>query len=185
MFRRRGFNRPLGRPPVPVIPPALRRANELMSSGQFEEAAVIFEQFARGALQRGGPRAPQFFLQAGRCRILAGQVPTGMALIKQGLTIIANRGNWRHLQNAGQRITAELNQHQLKAESNEIETWLKQTIPAGFAAGAGAAGPDVSRRVLPTNCHGCGGPLHADEVEWTDEITAECPYCGSAVRVEG
>lgn len=184
MFWRRRFIRPLVRSTVPDIPPALRRANGMMATGQFGAAADIFEQFARGAMQRGGPRAPQFFLQAGRCRVLAGQIPAGMALMKQGLSIIANRGNWGHLQIAGQRIVAELNQHQLKAESGEIETWLKQTIPSGIAAGLGV-GPEKARRVLPTNCHGCGGPLHADEVEWTDEITAECPYCGSAVRAEG
>jgi uncharacterized Zn-finger protein len=26
--------------------------------------------------------------------------------------------------------------------------------------------------------------LHTDEIEWTDEITAECPYCGNAIRIE-
>jgi hypothetical protein len=164
------------------IPPALRRANELLASGRYAEAAEIFEQFARGALARGGPRAPQFFLQAGRCRVLAGQVPAGAALLKQGLSIIANRGNWQHLQNAGLRIVAELNQRGLKTEAAEIEAWLKQTIPAGFAP-AVATGP-AQKPLLPTNCPGCGGPLHADEVEWSDEVTAECPYCGSAVRAE-
>jgi len=182
MFRR-GMNRPLRRAMMAEIPPALRRANELLATGQYVAAADIFEQFARRALQRGGPRAPQFFLQAGRCRVLAGQVPAGMTLLMQGLSIIAKRGNWLHLQNAGQRIVAELNQRGLKAESAEIAAWLKQTIPAGFAA-APASGPPKPRH-LPTNCPGCGGPLHTDEVEWTDEITAECPYCGSAVRVEG
>lgn len=183
MFRR-GMNRPIRRAMMVEIPPALRRANELMAAGQYATAADIFEQFANGAQQRGGPRAPQFFLQAGRCRVLAGQVPRGMTLLKQGLSIIAKRGNWRHLQNASQRIMAELNQRGLNAESAEIETWLKQTIPAGFTSGLGA-GPEKTKHVLPTNCHGCGGPLHADEVEWTDDITAECPFCGSAVRAEG
>ncbi len=184
MFRRRGFVRPVVRRAMmtPDIPPALRRANELMAAGQYAAAADIFEQFARGALQRGGPRAPQFFLQAGRCRVLAGQVPAGMTLLKQGLTIIASRGNFQNLQNAGQRAIAELNQRGLTAEAAEIESLLKGAIPASFAAGP-VAGP-AKPRLLPTSCPGCGGPIRSDEVEWVDEATAECPFCGSAVRAE-
>jgi hypothetical protein len=181
MFRR-GMNRPLRRAMMADITPALQRANQLMAAGQYAEAASIFEQFARGALQRNGPRAPQFFLEAGRARVLAGQVPAGVALLKQGMTIIANRGNFQRLTNVGRRFVDELNQRGLKAEATDIEAWLKQTIPGGFAPGpaTGSAKP----RLLPTNCPGCGGPLHADEVEWSDEATAECPYCGSAVRAE-
>ncbi len=184
MFRRRGFIRPMVRRAMmtPDIPPALRRANELMAAGQFAAAADIFEQFVRGALQRGGPRAPQFFLQARRCRVLAGQVPVGMALLKQGLSIIASRGNWQNLQNAGRRVAAELTQRGLTAEATEIEAWLKQTIPSGFVPGPAA--DSAPPRLLPTNCPSCGGPIRADEVEWMDEVTAECPYCGSAIRVE-
>jgi hypothetical protein len=105
-----------------------------------------------------------------------------MALLKQGLSIIASRGNWQRLQNAGQRIIAELNQRGLKGEAAGIEAWLKQTIPGGFVPGP-AVGP-TQPHLLPTKCPGCGGPIHADEVEWSDEATAECPYCGSAVRAE-
>jgi hypothetical protein len=181
MFRR-GMNRPLRRAMMAEIPPALKRANQLMAAGQYAEAAAIFEQFANGALQRNGPRAPQFFLQAGRARALAGQVPVGVAHFKQGMTIIANRGNFQHLQKAGNRIVNELNQRGLKAEAADLEAWLKQTLPGGFVAGS-VSGPAQPRR-LPTNCPGCGGPLHADEVDWSDDVTAECPYCGSAVRAE-
>lgn len=181
MFRR-GINRPLRRAMKADVPPALQRANRLMAAGQYAEAAAIFEQFANGAMQRNGPRAPQFFLEAGRARLLAGQVPVGVAHLKQGLAIIANRGNFQHLQKAGSRIVDELNQRGRKGEAADLEAWLKKTVPDGFSAGpfASAAQP----RRLPTNCPGCGGPLHADEVDWSDDVTAECPYCGSAVRAE-
>jgi hypothetical protein len=200
MFRRgRRIVRPIVRPVVRAavatppgrpmtagqqnVPPALRRANELMAAGQYAGAAEIFEQFAHGAQGRGGPRAPQFFLQAGRCRVLAGQVPAGMVLLKQGLAILATRGDWQHLQNAGQRTVAELNQRGLAAEAADIEAYLKQAIPGGFAPAGPAAGA-ARPRLLPTACPDCGGPLRADEVEWTDEYTAACQFCGSAVRAE-
>lgn len=198
MFRRRRVIRPILRPAVravvppvirpgigrPKVPPALLRANELMSAGNYAEAADIFDQFARGAELRGGPRAAQFFLQAGRCRILAGQVPAGMTALKHGLTILANRGDFQHMQNAGRRAVAELNQKNMKAEAAEIETMLAQMIPAGFTPAATSGGATEKKRLLPTKCPSCGGSLVADEVVWLDETTAECPYCGSGVRAE-
>jgi hypothetical protein len=182
MFRR-PFGRPMRRPQGVDMPPALRRAHELMAIGEYAAAAENFELFARGAVQRGGPRAPIFLLQAGRCRILAGHVPVGMNHIQQGLSIFAARGQTAELQRAGIRIVAELNERGLGTEATQIEAYLKTSIPADFSArpGSGAAKP---KRVLPTNCPGCGGPIRSDEVEWVDEATADCPFCGSPIRAE-
>jgi len=182
MFRRRGFVRPFGTPGAD-IPPALRRANELMAAGDYPGAAQAFEDLARGAVARNGPRAPWLLIQAGRMRILAGQVPLGMTHLQQGLGLFATRGQWQRFNNNAQRLMAELSQRGLTGQAKQIEATLKASLPAGFVPVRGA-GSDKVKRVLPTNCHGCGVPLHADEVEWTDEITAECPYCGSAVRAE-
>jgi hypothetical protein len=183
MFRR-GMNRPLRRGIRADIPPALQRANRLMAAGQYAAAADIFEQFAHAAQERNGPRAPQFFLEAGRARVLAGEVAIGMIHIKQGMTIIANRGNYQRLQKVGSRFMNELNQRGLTAEASDLEAWLKQIIPGSYTA-APVSSPAFSKpRLLPTNCPGCGGPIHADEVDWSDAYTAECAYCGTAVRAE-
>ncbi len=183
MFRRRPFVRPFRRAVMPAIPPALMRANELLASGNYPAAAEAYEQLARGAQTRGLPHDAQLFLQAGRCRILAGQIPAGMTDLKQGLAILAARGRWPRLLNAARRAAADLNARGLTAEAAEIEAWLKQTLPAGFAESPAVAAP-ARPRLLPTACPACGAPLHADEVEWSDEFTAECPYCGGAVRAE-
>jgi hypothetical protein len=183
MFRRRGFVRPFGRPGIPDIPPALRRANELMAIGDYSGAAQAFEELARGAVARNGPRAPLLLIQAGRMRILAGQVPLGMTHLQQGLALFSARGQWERYNNNGQRLIVELTQRGLTEQAGEIEASINANLPAGYAAGQGAQ-PVKIRRNLPTNCPGCGGPLHNDEIEWTDEITVECPYCGSAVRSE-
>lgn len=182
MFRR-PMGRPMRRPQGADIPPALRRAHELMANGEYAAAAENFELFARGAVQRGGPRAPIFLLQAGRCRILAEQVPVGMAHIQQGLSIFASRGQIAEVQRAGMRMVADLTQRGLTAEAAQIEAYLKTVVPAGFVGrpGTGLAKP---RPVLPTNCPACGGPIRSDEVEWVDDVTAECPFCGSPVRAE-
>jgi hypothetical protein len=183
MFRR-SLGRPFRRVQVGSVPPALQRANRLMASGQYAEAAAIFEQFANGAIARNGPRAPWFFLQAGMARLLAGASAAGMAHLQQGLSLFAQHGQIQRLYHTGMRILAELKAHGMTAEAQQVEQYLKGCLPAGFEPGSGLPA-QKPRPVLPTNCPACGGTLRSDEAEWVDELTAECPYCGSSVRAQG
>jgi hypothetical protein len=40
----------------------------------------------------------------------------------------------------------------------------------------------VQRPLLPTTCPACGGYMQVEEIKWLDQSTAQCPYCGKAVR---
>jgi len=181
------FRRPLGRPVRPAmqanVPPALQKANQLMSTGQYEAAAEVFERFAEGAVARNGPRAPWVLLRAGQARLLAGQVLAALAHFRHGLSLLATKGQLQQFAGAGNRIVLELKARGLSAQATEIEDYLKSTLSAGFASVPPAATSE-KKKLLPTACPGCGGPLRSDEAEWVDEVTAECPYCGSQVRVE-
>ncbi len=187
MFRR-PFIRPMRRALRPEVHPLLRRANQLMASGDFAAAAQAFEQLAVGATRRGLPRDAHLFLQAGRCRILAGQVREGMNNLKQGLGIFTQRGNLAQLQKSGEIVVSDLKQRGLNTEAGEIEGILKAAIPAANIAsttpGFVSAAQQEQSRQVPTTCPTCGGPLRPDEVEWLDETNAECPYCGGVVRAE-
>jgi|YNPBryBLVA2012_1023415.scaffolds.fasta_scaffold00402_10 hypothetical protein len=184
MFRRRPIVgrplRPLRRGLLPQVPPLLQRANQLLASGQYVQAAEAFESLADAAQSRGGVRAPLLFLQAGRARILAGETAAGLARLKQGLSLLAAHADWPGLQRVGGRVLTELNERGLVREAAEMEAWLKATLPAGsvvFAERSATPKPQ-----LPTHCPSCGAALRPDEVEWLDEVTAECAYCGSPVR---
>lgn len=147
MFRRRGFVRPFGRPPISDIPPALRRANELLANGNYPCAAQAYEELARGAVTRNGPRAPLLLLQAGRMHILAGQIPLGMTHLQQGLGLFAARGQWQQFRNSGQRLVVELSQRGLTEQAKQIETSLKTSLPAGFVPG-----PEVGPKKPNSSC---------------------------------
>jgi hypothetical protein len=181
-MRQRGF-RPIRRGSSPNIPPALQRAHRLMANGNYPAAAEAFEGLAQRAEARGGPRAPNFYLQAGRARILAGQTEVGVNHLKHGLEMFAAASRWPNLSRAGNRMVNELNQRGLSQQAQEIADYLKSTLPTGFEAEAGTAS-GAATLSLPTNCPGCGGPLRPDDVEWLDRNTAECPYCGSSIRAE-
>jgi hypothetical protein len=104
----------------------------------------------------------------------------GVAHLRRGLTLFASQGRFERMQAFGQRAVEELSARGLTAEATEIANVLQANLPQrGIAAGGPAKKP-----VLPTHCPGCGAPLRPDEVEWLDEATAECAFCGSPVRAE-
>ncbi|MBV6394754.1 MAG: hypothetical protein HFACDABA_00321 [Anaerolineales bacterium] len=181
MFRR-PLRRAMRRAARPDVPPLLRRAHEFMAAGNYAAAAEAFETLARAGEARQHPKTGQMYLQAGRARILAGQKSAGFQHLKAGLDALQRMGLRGQLFHAGQRVTAELNQHGMTAEAQELSQWLQTNIPAGMTP---APVPSPAKRpILPTHCPGCGGPLRADDVEWLDEVTAECAWCGSPLRDE-
>src|SRR6266536_1299106 len=122
---RRIFRRHIRKTLAQNVPPVLQEANFAFDKGEYGRAGELFEQIAQTAAARGGPRASLFYLQAGRSRILAGQIHLGMPSLKRGLELLAQRGQFARLHQAGTRVIAELSQRGLKEEASEIESWLK------------------------------------------------------------
>lgn len=151
-----------------------------MSDGDFAQAASVLEQLARAADARGGPRAPMFYIQAGRARGLAGQAAEALESMERGLGLLAVSGQSRRLIRIGNRLVAELSQRGLAKESQQLAEYLRNLAPSMVAHVPFSA--PVERPPLPTQCPGCGAPTRPDEVEWLDETTAECAYCGTVLR---
>lgn len=177
---RRMFRRNIRKTLAQEVPPVLQEANFAFDKGEYGRAGELFERIAATADARGGPRAPIFYLQAGRARVFAGQTALGMPSLKRGLELLAQRGQFPRLHQAGGRVISELNERGLKDEASEIETFLKTRLPSGSLLDS--AKTPSRRPVLPTHCPSCGTALRPEEVEWLDEVTAECDYCGSPVR---
>jgi hypothetical protein len=176
---RRTFRRHIRKTLAQDVPPVLQEANFAFDKGEYGRAGELFEKLAEVAAARGGPRAPLFYLQAGRARVLAGQTSLGMPSLRRGLELLAQGGQFPRLNQAGRRVISELDERGLKREAAEIEAWLKTVAPS-----APEPSPSPKRPVLPTHCPACGAGLRPDEIEWLDEITAECAYCGSPIRAE-
>ena len=179
---RRMFRRQARKAFAQQVPPILQEANLAFDKGEFGRAAELFEQIAQATDARGGPRAPLFHLQAGRARVLAGQTTLGIPSFKRGLGLLAQRRQFLRLQHAGARVVAELKERSLKDEAAEIENWLNSSMPSIHPLTPAPSAPKKPN--LPTHCPHCGAALRPDEVEWLDEATAECGYCGSPVREE-
>ena len=163
------------------IPPALQQANQMMENGEYKNAAKAFHTLAKGAEERFPHRAPFLYIEAGRAAILGGEKKSGMADLRSGLTILATQGRFSRMQILGQRIIHELQARGLNPEAEEIANLLSGNLPSITSDEKPA--PE-KRPVLPTHCPSCGASVKPDEVEWLDEITAECSYCGSPIRDE-
>lgn len=177
---RRMFRRNIRKTLSQNIPPVLQEANFAFDKGEYGRAGELFENLAEAADARGGPRAPLFHLQAGRARILAGQTKLGLPSLKRGLVLLSERGQWQKLHQMGQRVIGELSTRSLTQEASEMEAFLGTLSPSMPAAET--IRTPSKKPVLPTHCPSCGAALRPDEVEWVDEVTAECAYCGSPVR---
>lgn len=195
MFRRRPIRGPLGGPlrnpnrPATVARQALIEANRLMDQGKYEQAAPIFERVAQAAEQHGLlARVPNLYLQAARCRYHSGKPEIGRSHLKQALDQLAATGKWQRLQNVVAYMSAELRQIGYPKDATDAEAWLASVLPAGTsqplpARGAAPSQPPQAAR-LPVRCPTCGAGLRPNEIEWLDNNTAECPYCGGPVQTE-
>jgi hypothetical protein len=179
---RRMFRRQVRKTLAQEVPPLLQEANFAFDKGEYGRAAELFERIAQTADARNGPRAPLLHLQAGRSRIYAGQVTLGMPSLKRGLELFAQRGQFHKFRAAGMRAVAELQERGLAKETAEIEAIMNVVAPSMPAVQAQAT--PAKKPILPTHCPSCGAAVKPDEVEWLDEVTAECGYCGSPVREE-
>lgn len=174
---RRTFRRHIRKTLAQEIPPILQEANFAFDKGEYGRAGELFEKLAETAAARDGLRAPIFYLQAGRARILAGQTVLGIPSLKRGLELLAKREQFQRLQNARVRVTSELSARGLTKEASEIEHWLRAVLPSMPAFEVQDKKP-----ALPAYCPACGAAVQPDEVEWLDDATAECAYCGSPIR---
>ena len=179
MFGRRGqrqlWGRRMGRRGGP---PVLQEANQMMVAGDYTGAADAFNQLAMGAETLFPRRAPFLFVEAGRAAILGGDAKSGVASLRRGLTLLASQGRLHRMQTLGQHLVGELMARGLNTEAGEISGLLGLSLPKEPLTEP----VPIKRPVLPTHCPSCGGMVKPNEIEWLDQITAECDYCGSSLR---
>lgn len=172
----------------------LGRAQRLFETGQYQEAAPIFERLAQGAAERGmWSRAGDLALQAARCYLEAGQVDLALERGKQALRLYGRGGLFgkvqsllprivQALENKGYHEQAQALRAEVEARLAEIPPERRPVPPVRAARWPFFRHPDQKPRELPAQCSSCGAPVRPDEVTWLDQTSAECPYCGSVLK---
>ncbi len=99
------------------VAPLLIEANRAYENQEYGVAAQCFEQLAKLSSSSTPERIPQLLLQAGRARILAGQVDQGMSLLFQSLGILDDQHRWDELRRKGHRAVQFLVNQGLSAQA--------------------------------------------------------------------
>jgi hypothetical protein len=179
-FGRRLFPFAAGMSPLAPRPRRiLREGNLLFEAGQFAQAAPVFENLAAIAQREGLPRAPFFFLRAARANALSGQAQRSVQLFRTGFEILAATGAAAMLFAGARRLLQDLAGTGRAQEAKEVEAIVSEA--PGWSPSA-AESASSAHPPLPTHCPQCGASIRSDEVDWIDDHTAECTYCGSPVR---
>ena len=189
-FRRPGLMR-FGPPPFgprsalgAALMPLLMEANRLFAAGQYGEAARLFAQLAEKAEANSNlQRAAHLHLEAARSWLMANDGQAALEHARAALQLFLHIGRVGRAETVYQRIVRELRARGMNAGADVLERDLRAQL--GEAAPTPApASIAASRGRLPGKCPQCGGPVRGDEVEWIDDHSAECLYCGSVVQTE-
>lgn len=160
------------------------RANQFFMAGQYEQAASAFMQLAQLMERSGKPR------QAANLHARA-----AIAWAKAGVEARAtNQANLAFSQftllGMQQRISEfktelDLALHPAAVAGQKTGSTKPLTAPPAHSAPVSAIPSVVTKRgKLPPTCGGCGAPVRPDQVEWIDDSSAECDFCGAILQAE-
>jgi hypothetical protein len=183
-------------------------AQTKFADGNFLEAAKSFEKISTTAMAAGIKQGPRLLIETGRAYLFGGEADKGLDFIKRGLAYLAQSGRRMATRQLGENVVYDFKQRGLSQPAQEISAYLVNLVgdrgdlpinlgwnpflrhvneaplwgPMTHVPAAGPAKP--GRPILPTRCPACGAPIAANDVDWVDDLTAECPFCGSLVRGE-
>jgi hypothetical protein len=152
----------------------------MLEVGKHTDAANIFENMARKAEDQGLLlHSPFIYLQAGRAKLLSGNLDSGFHLILHGLSILRREKRWIALARSGNRVAVDLHNFGFSTFSEEVTEFLSATLPETLNNQLDSS---QTTRQLPLRCPDCYGVLWPEEVIGTDVETIECQYCGTAIN---
>ena len=156
------------------------RANWLFTAGQYEPAANEFSHLAQRMERAGKPRqAANLHAKAALAWGKTGDEARALTQANLAFTQFTLLGMQR-------RIV------EFKVEFNQI--LHPEGTPDKPSTGNESNGESQPvfvtsavkhpRGKLPVMCDQCGAPVRSDEVEWIDDNSAECDFCGATLLAE-
>lgn len=180
------------RPAQGLGPVAQQKIREAFQTAQRDPAAgaAEFTRLAGIASERGMEGvAGHLCLQAARAWYRAGNEEEAVGSVESAIDFAAElRNRDKALRKFG-KLVAEIREKGNTAAADRIAAMVSERLgaaPIAPPAAAAAQGtPAVlnrsQRRLLPTHCPTCGAPVSSGEVDFNDDGTADCRYCGVVV----
>lgn len=161
----------------------LRRAHQLMDTGQYAQAYPLLRRLGDVAVERDMPvRAAHLYLRAAHARLEMGGAEDAFDLARRAIRLLLDAGQVARLHGLVPRMVEAFERHGYPAEAVALRAEARSLL-----AGTDRVAPPRVRGQLPARCPSCNAPVHADEVTWTRDAggrgrpAAECAYCGTAL----
>ena len=180
MFRRMRNLAQNGNALGPAQMELLHQANQYLANGQPGQAAPLFARLA-GAMEseRHPRRAANLHAQAANAYADSQAEQSALAHARSALTLFIQYQMEQRTPVFYANITRKLTNHGMKASADALVREFGPLVGGMPVPEQPAAQQHAS---LPTNCPKCGAPLSSTEAAWIDPYTAECAYCGAAIR---
>jgi tetratricopeptide (TPR) repeat protein len=187
---RRPMRRGAWAPPPPELEAArgdVARAHELMSAGDYQAAEALFVRVAGlAAGHQRYRRAGHLYAQAAHAALEGGDVAGALAHAEKAMGVLVDGRDVPHAIRVVDRMGDELRGRGHEAEARalreKLDALLSEKGIDADAVRARAAARRAPKRELPAQCDACLGPVRSDDVEWIDETSAVCAYCGSVLK---
>ena len=156
------------------------QANQLYSLGQFDAAADSFIQLAHQMEKRGKPRqAANLHSRAALALAKTGNEPRALNQANIAFSQFTLLGMRQRISEFKAELDRTLHPNKVSTPNNpSIQSNIKAEIEGLTSA------TDTHRGKLPATCHQCGAPVRSDQVEWIDNSSAECDFCGAILQTE-
>ena len=159
----------------------LTEANQLIANNKFQQAALIFAQLAvEMETTRHPRRAANFHARAAHAFADAGDALQSLSHARAALNLFIQFQMVNRIYHFYTNIIQKMRNHGMQAAVNELEKEFSNKIGA---IPSPAQPTPLRSGHLPPSCPKCGAPARSDEVDWIDNQSAECNYCGAVLQV--
>jgi hypothetical protein len=170
----------------PLLSPAersLQRVQRLILVGRFGQAAALLAGLANQVETAGRPRAAaELHARAAHCYVEGGIASAALAEASSALLSFKGAGMSGRFTRFDANITRKMQAHGMQAGVEALRAQFGAE-EIEFKPELQAAAPG-RRLILPAACPQCGAPVRGDEVEWIDEHSVECAYCGAVIEAQ-
>jgi hypothetical protein len=179
-FRRRNIR---GIQLGPVQMQVLSQANRLIAEGHPGEAAQLFADLAQQMEVSNHPRrAANQHAQAAHAYADNQDESDALAHARRALTLFLQYQMVERSPRFYANIERKLRARNMGKAADALQDEFSKLVGSLPQPQVQPQAPGQQR--LPPTCPQCGAQVRGDEVEWINQYSAECIYCGSVVQTE-
>jgi hypothetical protein len=161
----------------------LSQANQLIATGHPGEAAQLFANLAQEMEASNHPRrAANMHAQAAHTYADDQDEPNALIQARRALTLFLQYEMVERTPRFYANIERKLRARNMSKAADTLQVEFGKQVGSLPQPPAQPQVPGQQR--LPSTCSQCGAPVRGDEVEWINQYSAECIYCGSIIQTE-